>query len=34
MDEGGSVMSYEDSVKGRMVAHNAMIGILERAEPT
>ena len=30
MDEGGSVMSYEDSVKGRMVAHNAMIGILEK----
>lgn len=30
MDEGGSVMSYEDSAKGRMVAHNAMIGILEK----
>ena len=30
MDEGGSVMAYEDSAKGRMVAHNAMIGILEK----
>lgn len=30
MDEGGSVMSYEDKDKGRMVAHNAMIGILEK----
>ncbi len=30
MDEGGSVMAYEDAQKGRMVAHNAMIGILEK----
>ncbi len=30
MDEGGSVVSYEDKDKGRMVAHNAMIGILEK----
>lgn len=30
MDEGGSVMSCEDSGKGRMTAQNAMIGILEK----
>lgn len=30
MDEGGSVQSYEDKDKGRMVAHTAMIGILEK----
>ncbi|MCL2634880.1 MAG: M20/M25/M40 family metallo-hydrolase [Oscillospiraceae bacterium] len=30
MDEGGSVMSEYDSKQGRMVAHNAMIGIFEK----